>query len=300
MMTLGVDVSHWQADRSKKPFIQFDWQKYAASDAQFCFLRAGYGKYADDCIDYNLPAIQDTGKPFGIYWFYEYRPGVDPGPEAQANRMLEVTKGISGQGGYILDFERPSSAWPELPARSRCIDLIERFYGVLDRAGKRAELFYTNPAGNLHLKPPSSMTTKRKLWVANYQVIKPRVDYWPTWTFWQFTDRLDASKYGAAPACKQIDGNHYNGDEAAMAAFFGSQPPAPPQPEDGVKLKITANVNIRTQPSTTGNAAIGIRMANEEMTATKTFIENSRRVWVKDAKGWSAVVHDGAVFMRGL
>lgn len=288
---LGVDVSFWQN--------RMDWDKCRDAGARFAFIRAGQGKFSDSLFSQNWQGAKAAGIPRGAYWFYDWRPGIDPGAAFQADRMLELTGGETGEVGLVCDFERPSAAWPALPTRERCLSLIQLFMKRLEDKTGRRPIFYTNLAGINYLRPPSWLTDY-PLWVANYGVSRPTFTAWKDWTFWQWTDRLDGLKFGAQS--RQIDGNYFNGTEADFAAFCGSTPAQPPEPtpEETVKLIVTSKVNIRSVPTTTDNVATGAREVGEEVNAEQIHIERNNRVWVKDKKGWSAVVHDGVQYMRGL
>ena len=321
---LGVDVSFWQIDRNVVPWVLFDWRKPKTAGAHFAWIRAGQGRYKDVAYNYNWPDSRESGLPRGAYWFYEWRPGLDPGPRQQAELLLDITRGDVGEMGIALDFERPSSAWPALPPREDCLNRIQIFYDTLARHHVKADVFYTNPdflKNKLGYNYPVWLRQK-KLWLAWYPTwygsllawlerhlqtglipVLPETK-WPV-TFWQFTDRLNGPQFGSAPSCKQIDGNYFFGSRVELDAFCGGTPQPEPEPQPGgeiVKLIVKAAVNIRTRPSTTNSSVIGVRQPGQIVNAVEIKVETPRRIWARDALGWSAIVHDSSpnvIFMDG-
>lgn len=319
-MVRGVDTSFWQTERRTNPWGRIDWRQMAAKGVRFAFIRAGQGKYPDPCFEYDFKAAGDNGILRGAYWFYEYRAGLDPGARDQAKRFLDATKGDGGELGYVMDFERPNGEWPVLPPRSRCHDIMDDFYAVLDGARVKADLFYSNPAGLLHIAPPERITNRRKLWVAHYGVVRPTVYSWKEWTFWQYTDRLDAGQYGVpTTAAKQLDGNYFNGTYADLLAFCKleqapTQPesptePQPPQGEDDmIRVIYRGRVNrqnIRALPNTSSKVIGTLNAGQELQELIDIACYSPTNIWLKfrdtpAGEGWVALYYGGTTYLTQI
>jgi len=310
-MIKGIDVSFYQG--------KIDWKRVKESGVQFAIIRGGQGRTKDTRFDYNWKAAADEGIKRGIYWFYEWRSGIDPGADCQADFLLDITKGNVGEMGVTCDYERPNSTWPALPSPAASNEKLWKFYDVLLNNNARADLFYTNLDGINTIKPQPWLKQK-ELWLAWYPTRwnwkKLRYDH-ETWLayhletgvtptlpntnwgkaplFWQFTYFLDGINYGVQS--KELDGDYYLGDN--LNDFI--KPTEAPQEEEDVKivLKSKGNQNLRREPNLS-NTPIRLLSVGETMNVDD-LITDARGVWVYDkTKGYAAVYYDGKQYMTGV
>lgn len=76
-------------------------------------------------------------------------------------------------------------------------------------------------------------------------------------------------------------------------------PPEEPQEEVEVKLVVQRVVTVRPIPQT-NSADLGRRNAGDVVVVLEIKILNSASVWIRDIRGWSAVVHGGVVYMKEM
>ncbi|HSW63412.1 MAG TPA: peptidoglycan recognition family protein [Dissulfurispiraceae bacterium] len=80
----------------------------------------------------------------------------------------------------------------------------------------------------------------------------------------------------------------------------GPPPIEEPEPEEqmNLALKVVRGCNIRSSPST-GARIAGWRNQDETVIPLELRVVSPSSVWVRDEKGWSAVVHNSLVYMDG-
>ena len=90
---------------------------------------------------------------------------------------------------------------------------------------------------------------------------------------------------------------------AGTGAFTPATMPTAPAPAPGseaepmpIVLSVVRQVNIRAEPRVSA-LSLGRRAVGETIIVLDIDIESARRVWVRDVRGWSALVYDGTAFM---
>lgn len=74
-------------------------------------------------------------------------------------------------------------------------------------------------------------------------------------------------------------------------------PPPPPVTPSDIKLTTRRYVNIRSTPTTILNNVVGGRDAGETVEVLEIHVLDAGSVWVRDSRGWSAIVHRGVQYM---
>lgn len=119
------------------------------------------------------------------------------------------------------------------------------------------------------------------------------------WDIWQFSgDKFILPGTGGSP----IDLNIAY-DENKLRELFGASPVVvvpeepPPAQETNIAFTVIRPVNIRASVGTS-SAVTGVRKTGDVVNVLDVKVEKVNRVWVRDAQGWSALVHDNVQFMR--
>ncbi|MEM9921053.1 MAG: GH25 family lysozyme [Bacteroidota bacterium] len=199
----GIDVSHYQS--------QIDWEKIAAQDLSFAFIKASEGEsITDSLFQYNWKQAQKAGLKRGAYHFF--RPSV-PGLR-QALQFIEQVNMELGDLPPVLDVEVDGQVSDIVT-----INRIRSWLQIVEKHYKVRPIIYTNLkyykrfiAGNFD---------DYRIWMARYHTIAPSVNNGQQWTFWQYGNRgkldgiegpvdlnvfngnlqdLDAMSYGTGPA----------------------------------------------------------------------------------------------------
>ena len=123
------------------------------------------------------------------------------------------------------------------------------------------------------------------------------------WKIWQFSgDKFILPGTGGIP----IDLNFFNGTETELIKFFSGneiipEPPTIPEPPaTGVVLptmKVLKNMNIRSKPDISASV-VGKRVVGDIVKVQDIHATSSTSVWVKDERGWSAIVHGLLKYME--
>jgi len=227
-MVLGIDVSHWQDDKSTPQKINF--KKAVEQGAKFVFIKASERGTLDKDYEYNWQAAKEAGLLRGGYHFLRW----DLSGLLQARIFCEILMDDPGELPPVADFEAPRSG-SLYPSNS----LLEQFLTEVETKLGKKPILYTSPGyWDIHgrNKVTKQFDTKwayYTLWVAHYfktyqaGVTKPsELQPWKsagkTWTFWQYTQNGDGPSYGAES--KSIDLNWFNGslDELYKYAKVGS------------------------------------------------------------------------------
>lgn len=186
----GIDVSHYQG------FV--DWDKVKASGIQFAFLKATEGeRFVDSSIARNIDECARVGIPYGCYHFL-----TEADVDAQVTRFCSIAPSAAPLPP-VLDFEDPIL----LPAMA-----LEWLNKVTAWCG-RAAILYSDPAVIRNtmntVAVDSTDFTQSPLWIAHYNVPKPRFDPWDKWTFWQYESG------GSVPGISTpVDLDYFNGTQA--------------------------------------------------------------------------------------
>jgi len=232
-MVKGIDVSHWQDDKSTPQ--KMDFKKAVAAGAKFVFIKVSERGFLDRDFEYNWKAAKDAGLLRGGYHFLRW----DLTGLIQARIFSELLMDDPGELPPVADFEAPrqGSLYPSNA-------LLGQFLETVETKLNRKPMIYTSPGywgihgRNKHTKRFDEKWAYYPLWVAHWMkeykpgVSKPmEIDPWKsmgkTWTFWQYTAVGDGPTYGAES--KGIDLNWFNGTEKQLADFaYGKAVPTPP------------------------------------------------------------------------
>lgn len=222
-MVLGIDVSHWQDDKSTAQ--KMDFKKAAKNGAKFVFIKVSERGALDRDFEYNWEAAKDAGLLRGGYHFLRW----DLSGLMQARIFSEVLQDDPGELPPVADFEAPRSG-SLYPSNALLLQFLEE---VETKLGRKP-ILYTSPGywdvhgRNKYTKQFDAKWAYYPLWVAHYfkeyqpNVSKPKdMEPWTSagksWTFWQYTANGDGLAYGAES--KSIDLNWFNGDLEALYKF---------------------------------------------------------------------------------
>lgn len=300
--TLGVDVSHWQGD--------VWWAKMAEKGVRFAickmtdFYKAAPTGFVDDKYIRNWHGTRDQGIKNGGYCWLQ--PKVDP--YIQADFYLDTYIKYQTDLPPILDFEDRDWISPN--------DMLWRAQVWLNKVegetGRKPMVYTSAGYMSSFAKDKASFLGNYPLWVANYiQRNYPTMPaIWSDWKIWQYSDKGDYPWYvwqGPAKGREWgvesdgLDMNWYQGNYVSLLQFCQheeepieepGEPPTEPLPESLNMKVIVAVLNIRSEP-TAQSAKVGARLRGESIAVKDIFIEDPRRIWVRDERGWSAIVHDG-------
>jgi lysozyme len=255
-MITGIDVSHWQDDKSTPQKMNF--AKAVKNGAQFVFIKVSERGFIDRDFEYNWKAAKDAGLLRGGYHFLRW----DLSGLLQARIFCDIMADDPGELPPVADFEAPNQG-SIYPSNA----LLEQFLMEVQTRTKKRPILYTSPGywnihgRNKHTKLHDDKWAYFPLWVAHYVrnfqlgVSKPDLmDPWKrlgkSWTFWQYTATGDGPAFGAES--KGIDINLFNGTYDDLRKFAGlstssggstTTPPATPKP-DIANLKSRVNKAI--------------------------------------------------------
>ena len=239
---LGTDISRWQHGGNKL----IDFVKMYDAGARFIFIKgtdshplgAGPAKYWSS-IDF--PAAREAGLLTGIYHAALIPRGISADAafsagQQQADLPIDHLNSLGGLVPGVLpivldieSFSRPSGTSASV-VTNFSLGFVSR---VKERTGKTAIIYSNLNFIKSYLQSP--ILANNPLWIANYsQTDNPSSvpsrgcvrTVWSisncdkAWTFWQYTDRGDGSKYGIPRG--SIDLNVYayaTGDLLAMAGY---------------------------------------------------------------------------------
>ncbi|MFD5175531.1 glycoside hydrolase family 25 protein [Nocardia sp. NPDC058379] len=210
----GPDVSSWQHVDGR----MIDWHAVRAAGHQFAMVKATEGlHYVNPYFVPDSLLMRTAGVARGTYHFA--RPELPPEPQAA---LYAAT--VLGQNGPldlppVLDLETSGGLPPDA-----LIDWTQRYLNTVQALTGRAPIIYTYPNFWKTAMADTSLFTRYPLWIADYRgEAEPEVPgNWPTWTFWQTTDRGSIPGIGGA-----TDLNLYNTTQGDFARFanmpsFGS------------------------------------------------------------------------------
>jgi len=230
-MIPGIDVSHWQDDKSTPQKI--DFKKTKAAGAEFVFIKVSERGTIDADFEFNWSAAKAAGLLRGGYHFLRWTlSGL-----TQARIFCDIMKEDPGELPPVADFEAPSYG-NVYPSNA----LLAQFLEEVEKITERIPIIYTSPGywkTNGRIKGTNRFDQKWKyypLWVAHYtKAPKPIVPLpWENWLFWQYSSSGNGPKYGAES--KSIDLNWFNGDLHDLFALSEqgetNPPDQPAQPSD--------------------------------------------------------------------
>lgn len=309
-----IDISYWQRA------IDYDELSEAVSGV---ILRAAYGVWADTWFEKHYIEFERRNKPIGTY---HYLIGNYPGTR-QAKLFYDVTEGMKfalGRWGDVEDQREGTKLSRRVVDEytNEIEDMINRLIGI----------YTAKYAWDAIMGVPTY--SHRDLWVANYGVLRPalpRTGGWTEYEFWQFTSKGRLPGYAS-----DLDLNKFRGDEVEFESKYGTggviAPPPIVVPPDtkyclhcGAYAKDDSNgccsacgapridpgvalttmkvispdgVRIRTTPNASSTTNIvRLRSKDEIIIVHDITVISPSSVWVKDAEGWSAVVHAGVKYL---
>jgi lysozyme len=222
-MISGIDVSHWQDDKSTPQ--KMDFKKAKAAGAEFVFIKVSERGSIDLDFEFNWAAAKTAGLLRGGYHFLRWTlSGL-----TQARIFCDIMKEDPGELPPVADFEAPNYG-NVYPSNS----LLEQFLVKVEDITKRRPMIYTSPGyWNIHGRNKITKLFDPKwiyfpLWIAHYtKANKPTIPKpWKDWLFWQYSAKGDGLKYGAES--KSIDLNWFNGELADLFALAGQGVVLPP------------------------------------------------------------------------
>jgi len=234
-MIQGIDVSHWQDDRSTPQKMNF--KKAVKAGAKFVFIKISERGYLDRDWEYNWKAAKDAGLLRGGYHFLRW----DLSGLVQARLFTEVLRDDPGELPPVADYEAPRQG-SRYPSNA----LLEQFLLEVEEKLNRRPMIYTSPGfwqdngRNKRYRTFENKWAYYPLWIAHYfknfqlgvsqpDMIEPWKSMGKTWSFWQFTANGDGKAYGAET--KSIDLNWFNGTLDELYKFANtSQPTSTPAP----------------------------------------------------------------------
>ena len=227
-MIPGIDVSHWQDDKSTPQKI--DFKKAKDAGAQFVFIKVSERGSIDRDYEYNWETAKAAGLPRGGYHFLRW----DLPAVTQARIFCAVMKDDPGELPPVADFEAPPyGSYKPTP------QFLLQFLIEVETITGKIPIVYTsrgfwNSYGN------SDLTWLfYPLWIAHYTgASNPKLPKpWVNWLFWQYGVFPRGHEFGAES--KLIDLDWYNGSLLDLYALAGQgviQPPIPSQPDVTVRV----------------------------------------------------------------
>lgn len=242
-MIPGIDVSHWQDDKSTPQRV--DFKKAKSAGAEFVFIKASERLYMDADFSWNWSFAKDAGLLRGVYHFLRWDvPGL-----TQARFFCnDVLRGDWGELPLVADYEAPLSTYAgktSYPSNALLFQFLQEVETITDKK----PMIYTSPGfWNTNGKIKNSNQFDNKwlyfpLWVAHYTKAKQPIipKPWAKWLFWQYSASGNGPEYGAES--KSIDLNWFNGDLVELYALAGQggqevgPHPAPPlSPEVSIRV----------------------------------------------------------------
>lgn len=243
----GIDVSHWE------PIVE--WDEVVASGYEFAFMKASQGIAKDHLFEHFWTTARNV-IPRGAYHFYDPR-YESISPKVQAEFFWELIKDDPGELPPVVDIELyKSGPWH---GASHWYDFIDRFF-VLSGMYPMIYTAYYYWIDESKVEPVQDIgwfAEKCKLWVANYNVLKPMVPPpWTDWEYWQYSEMgIVPGVYDELGRLTECDLNYYKG--ATL-----------PEPEEQYMLgRVLVNLNIRSTAGVTATNKIGSLLAGDMVEA---------------------------------
>jgi len=201
MLDAIIDVSHNNGQN-----LDFAAAKAGGILAVIHKVTQGQG-FTDPMYATNRAAIEAAGLMLGAYHFGDGSDGT-----VQANRFLAAVGPLSGVP-LVLDLEANLTGPVMTPAQA------DAFVSTIRQRTGRLPIVYT---GRWFLGGHVDATlTQCPLWLPEYGDDPVLPAGWTNWSLWQFTD----GAVGAPPPVPGIghcDRSRFDGDEAALRAFWAS------------------------------------------------------------------------------
>jgi lysozyme len=183
------------------------------------FLKATEGAtYLDPSFLSHYDKAAAAGLRIGVYHFGTARPAAD-----QVGNFVNAVKRVAGSFDHlvpVLDLEHNDPSPDNTMSPDLGVAWVEAF---VKETGRQPMIYagaYLRDQGGATDRPALAAGP---LWLAAYLKAPVVIPGWPNWTFWQFTgDRLGPWA-GEVPGLGWCDQSLFNGDAAALDAFW---PPA--------------------------------------------------------------------------
>lgn len=211
----GIDVSKWQGT--------IDWARVKDAGVEYAFIRVSDGVASrDGKFAANWAGAKANGILRGAYQFFRPAQNI----QTQAQLMIDAIGGTYTPGDLppVIDVEADGGLSPAtVAARIKTwVDKVEGATGVkpIVYTGK---YFWRDEVGG-----PTDYVD-HALWIAQYTSLCPDLPApWPSWTFWQYTDRGRVDGITGP-----VDMNRFNGTLDDLKVFASVVPPAPaPTPDE--------------------------------------------------------------------
>lgn len=230
-----VDMSYWQ-DHTR---INYD---LLCENVDAFILRACYGIWKDTRFDIHREEILKRNKPVGAY---AYIIG-SQSPRAQAETFYNATKSVGISAGLWNDVEDQR----EVTKLSEPV--VDAFMLEIEGLAQVQVDIYTGVWAWFNImRNGSHKYGDRKLWIANYGVLEPRLPMYSSWDkfwMWQHTE------HGRLPGYhSNLDLNRFGGTEQEFRNWVGGiDLPEPPEENDMFfRAKcIVRSLRIRRTPDT--------------------------------------------------
>ena len=243
----GIDISKYQApqDLTLPHGINFAVM-LAAVD--FLMIRAGFagsagGAWTDPRVHEYMKEVKglllQNPKPFTFYWYFRD----DVSIMEQVNRFSSIVNEYKDVVTLPLVVDAEAFVKTNLVSTQKIKDFqleVERQTGLLVDTlyGRAGQLNSETTPGLPEVLPYLHVARydtrldpqKDEPWIEGgvQEYVEPR-DY-DKWTFWQYTEHGDESKYGVTVGAKGIDESVFNGTLDELLSFANLDDPIPPPP----------------------------------------------------------------------
>ena len=222
-MIPGIDVSHWQDDKSTPQKMNF--VKAQVMGAKFVFIKVSERAGMDEDFFYNWKSAKAAGLYRGGYHFLRW----DISDLTQARIFGDLLRVDPGELPPICDFEAPpkDGKYPSNAMLSQFLEAVEAITG-------KKPMIYTSPGfWNSYGKNKTTgkfdaFWSNYPLWIAHYTTASTPImpEPWKSankpWLFWQHSNTGDGLKFGAES--KSIDLNWFNGSQTELQNLAGNTP----------------------------------------------------------------------------
>lgn len=212
----GIDVSHYQR--------AIDWEKVAAQDIHFGFIKATEGEsFKDSFYCENWAAMKAAGVKRGAYHFF--RPSLSA--NLQAANYIETTEFEHGDFVPVLDIELLDNIPPQEMRSSvkEWLQIVEDHYRVKPILYTYQKFYNKHLSGHFHDYP---------IWIARYSSWrKPNLYGNQEWAFWQYGNRGNLNGIDGP-----VDFNVFAGSESELNThcFVRPEPLFDPPPEPAIDI----------------------------------------------------------------
>ena len=223
MTILGLDTSRWSDAPSTPKTI--DWNVAKSKGVEFMFTKATESNYwKDPVFDLLYKNAKEAKLLRGAYHFFSSKESITD----QVDYFWGIIKNDPGELPPTLDLEDPYPTTKPLARGATLYSQVSVFLERLQNLCGKVPIIYTSPNIIRYYltNEYASKLIKYPLWIAQYiDYTTKYVKYvnpspWLSWTFWQYSDRTEATQYGFNEA-KTVDANIFNGTIEDLNKFCG-------------------------------------------------------------------------------